>query len=81
MHMDDNKLNNARGNLRWGTHRQNAVDMAMKSRGGGQKVNVEQARAIVERRTLGESGAKLAREFNISPQRVCDIFKGRTSIL
>jgi hypothetical protein len=35
---------------------------------------------IARRREAGERGAALAAEFNISQQRVCDIFKGRCHI-
>ncbi len=80
MHKDDNKSNNALANLRWGTHRQNAADMAQKGRGGAQKLAASQVLEIAERRKAGEPGRALASEFGVSEQRICDIFKGRTCL-
>jgi 3,4-dihydroxy-2-butanone 4-phosphate synthase len=42
-----------------------------------QRVTPKQAAEIKRRRTAGESGIALAREYGISPQLVCDILKGR----
>jgi hypothetical protein len=80
MHRDDDKRNNELSNLSWGTHQQNVVDMIHKGRGGTQKLTAAQALEIAKRRRSGESGRSLAAEFNISEQRVCDIFKGRTCL-
>jgi hypothetical protein len=78
MHRDDNTANNALANLRWGTQQDNARDMARKCRGGIQRVNQRTALEIIRRRSAGESGRKLAVEYGISEQRVCDLYKGRT---
>ena len=80
MHRDDDKRNNAVNNLHWGTPKQNAVDMARKGRGGNQKLTALQVVEIVKRRKSGETGRALASEFGVSEQRVCDLFKGRSSL-
>lgn len=41
------------------------------------KISDAEVREIYRRRKNGETGADLAREFKISQQRVCDIFKRR----
>lgn len=81
MHMDDDSTNNAVDNLRWGTQSDNARDCARKSRAARQVVGPEAVAEIARRRVAGERGADLAREFGISQQRVCDIYKGRTALL
>lgn len=80
MHLDDNTYNNRLDNLKWGTPKENSIDCAKKSRGGNQKLSPSQVNTIKNRREVGESGSVLAKEFRISPQRVCDIYKGRTSL-
>jgi hypothetical protein len=80
MHLDDDTTNNALDNLRWGTLSENMRDMARKHRGGSQKLTPHQVAEIVSRRHSGERGAALSREFGVSPQRVCDLFKGRTTL-
>lgn len=80
MHLDDNPLNNTLTNLRWGTPRENAMDMARKLRGGIQKLGPDAVRSIRERRTSGVRGVVLAKEYGVSQQRICDIMKGRTSL-
>lgn len=81
MHLDDDANNNAVTNLRWGTPQENMRDMVSKTRGGTQKLSVAQVQEIASRRSGGESGASLAREFGVSVQRVCDIYKGRSVAL
>lgn len=80
MHLDDNKANNALSNLRWGTSKDNSRDAASKTRCAGQKINPLQAKEIRAQRLSGVSGRAVAAAFGISEQRVCDIFKGRTSL-
>ena len=78
MHADDDQMNNKLANLSWGTHRQNALT----SRDRGQRknliLNAVLAADIFKRREDGECGAALAREYAVSPQHVCSIFKRRT---
>jgi hypothetical protein len=80
MHRDDNRSNNDIKNLMWGTPADNAIDMAMKKRGGGQKLGPLEVRQIQTRRAAGESGRALAKEYGVSEQRICDIFRGRTCL-
>jgi hypothetical protein len=80
MHIDDNPLNNALVNLRWGTPQDNARDMAQKTRGGFQRLAPSDVVNIRRRRTAGERGVELAVEFGVSEQRICDIYKGRTTL-
>ena len=81
MHLDDDHYNNVLSNLRWGTPAENAKDMAAKGRGGAQKLTAQDVRSIRARRAAGERGRNLAREYAISEQRICDVCKGRTSLV
>ena len=81
MHRDDDSRNNEVTNLLWGTKSDNALDSARKNRGSQQRVSVDDAVAIASRRAGGERGVALAKEFGISQQRICDIYKGRSAIL
>lgn len=80
MHADDDSANNAISNLSWGTPSGNAIDCARKGRTGGQKLSHQQCVEIKARRLRGESGAALAKEFQVSQQRICDILKGRSGL-
>lgn len=80
MHIDDNPRNNRADNLRWGTMQDNARDMARKGRGGTQVLTAEAGAELRTRRAAGERGRALAAEYCISEQRVCDIYKGRTTL-
>lgn len=80
MHIDDNPHNNHVDNLRWGTMQDNARDMAQKCRGGTQVLTPEVVTEIRARRASGERGRELAAVYGISEQRVCDIYKGRTTL-
>lgn len=81
MHLDDDPTNNCIDNLRWATRIDNARDMAWKGRGGNQCLGPEQVAAIARRRMAGERGRTLALEYGVSEQRICDIFKGRTTLV
>jgi hypothetical protein len=81
MHLDDDHYNNTLSNLRWGTPAENAKDMASKGRGGIQKLTTEDVNNIRARRAAGERGRRLAQEYAISEQRICDLHKGRTSLI
>ena len=69
-HIDNNPLNNSLFNLQVMTLRDNA-------RKDGNILNLSTAEVIRERRLSGESGAKLAVEYGISQQVVCDIKMNR----
>lgn len=74
LHEDDDTWNNALDNLYWGTPVQNAWDCAVRHN----RLTKEQAAELVERRRAGERGVDLAREYGVSQQTVCDIYKGRS---
>ena len=80
LHGNDDSADNCVANLRWGTLSDNMVDMVTRHRGGSQKLGPAEVLAIASRRTSGETGASLSREFGVSQQRICDIFKGRTCL-
>ena len=69
-HIDNNPKNNHIDNLQAITSRDN-------SRKDGNKINLNQAIEIKARRMAGESGRMLSREYNLSEQAVCDIYKDR----
>lgn len=75
LHRDDDPTNNVLTNLYWGTHKQNAMDR--RAKGSGFVLTEEQALEIRQRRLAGESGSALGREYGVSPQTVCDIYKQR----
>lgn len=70
-------------NLLWGTHEQNSEDMIEHGRSlrGGKnpfnRIDEDVARELKARALAGESGSMLARQYDVSPQLVCDIRKGR----
>ena len=68
-HIDGNKLNNHIDNLQLLARGEN-------SRKSNRQLTDEQVMQIRARRPH-ESGAKLAREFGVSQQNICDIYKGR----
>jgi len=80
LHITPDTTNNSLSNLYWGTPSSNMQDMILQCRGRHQKLNAEQVADIRKRRTAGESGKKLSVEYKISEQRICDIYKGRTSL-
>ena len=80
LHKSPDTTDNSIDNLYWGTQKTNARDMALQGRGSLQKLKPQQVQDIITRRTNGESGVSLAKEYNISQQRVCDLYKGRTSL-
>lgn len=80
MHRDDDPRNNAVSNLRWGTQQDNVHDMIAKGRGGSQVLTTEIVSEIKTRRVAGEQGRALAAIYGISEQRICDIYKGRTTL-
>lgn len=81
MHLNDDSSDNSVSNLRWGTKSDNVLDSIRKGRGGNQKLNAADVGEIRRRRAAGETGAKLAKEFRVSQQRICDIYKGRSALI
>lgn len=71
LHRDDDTNNNTAQNLYWGTPEDNAETKAKRM------PNASVANAIRQRRAAGEKGRALAKEYGISEQMVCAIFKGR----
>jgi len=80
MHLNDEPADNRLSNLKWGTYQENALDSALKFRGGGQKLSVNDVAIIKTCREIGMTGAALSRLFSVSQQRICDIYKNRTAI-
>lgn len=76
-HLDDDTNNNSLSNLMWGTRKENSIDCRLNGNGGLQVISEAQAKEIRTRRAAGERGRALAREFGITEQTVCDIYKGR----
>ncbi len=70
-HVDDDTLKNSAANLYWGTLSDNARDIARA------RPNAAVVAEIRKRRSEGERGSVLAREFGVSQQLICDIVKGR----
>jgi hypothetical protein len=76
LHKNDIKADCRVRNLRYGTHADNMADR--KRNGDHRRVLTRKQRDRVRRRrAAGETGAALAREYEISEQYVCDIHKGR----
>jgi len=73
-HKDDNTTNNAVENLYWGSESQNTHDRCRKNN----KLTAAQAAEIRARRATGESGRALAKEFGVSEQMICDVYKNRS---
>ena len=71
LHYDDDRTHNDLSNLYWGTPQANAEDKC------GRRPNAAVADEIRRRRAAGEKGRRLAWEFGVSEQLVCDIHKGR----
>ncbi len=75
LHKNDKNEDNRARNLRYGTQKQNVAD-AFRN-GSRSKLDKVTRRKIKRRRAAGEAGRSLAKEFGISEQLVCDIYKGR----
>lgn len=81
-HLDGDAKNNRAGNLAWGTQAENEADKgahgtaAYGERHGNSKISDADAAQIAERRRRGETSKALAREFNITPNRVWQISVG-----
>lgn len=82
-HLDGNPANDDPKNLAWGTQAENIADAVRHGRttrgakNRHTKLTETEAREIKRRRAAGESGASLAREFNISEQTICCIHTKR----
>lgn len=78
MHLDDNPTNNHLYNLKIGTQKDNIADMHNKGRAvrPTAKVDFEIADTIRKRRTAGEAGAALAKEYGVSQSLISAIYKG-----
>lgn len=81
MHRDDDSSNNAVSNLLWATSSQNMLDCAVKQRHKCQRLSLAQVAEVVKRRAAGETGVSLAKEYGVSQQRICDVYKGRSALL
>lgn len=84
LHKDDAPQNNAKRNLFWGTGFQNMQQMAKNGRQRGsvtQKLVRADVVSIRKRLSNGEVPKTIACDFGVSVQRICDIKKGRTTLL
>jgi hypothetical protein len=79
-HLNDDTQDNALNNLAWGSLKTNAITCAKLGKRNDQKLRPEDFLKIVESRKSGVQGRVVAKQFGISEQRVCDIFKGRSHI-
>jgi len=79
-HLDGNPANSKLSNLSYGTHSENILDgyTYRGNIGKHQKLSVQSASAIKTDILSGKSSRKIAREYGISEQSVCDIKHGRT---
>lgn len=77
-HLDGDPSNDHASNLEWGDLAENIQDAVRHgTHRTGAKTTAEQREEIRQRAFDGESPSALAREFGISPQRVCDYKAGR----
>lgn len=77
-HLDGSVDNNDPKNLSWGSHTDNMQDAVLHgTHYDGAKITADDRQEIIARRSLGESLRSIADDFGISPQRVCDLSKGR----
>ena len=76
-HNDSDKNNNALSNLRWDTPKGNASDREdiCGEKNPNARLSNEKAAEIRLRRLNGETCTSLAKEFNVTPTRVCQIAK------
>ena len=79
-HKNDDSSDNRLSNLEWGTRKHNAVTAARNVKFSRQKLSAQECKEIAKLRMAGVSGKDLAVRFNISPQRVCDIYKKRSAL-
>lgn len=83
-HLDGDKLNNAPGNLAYGTQRENSDDMAKHGtrvrgeRARTAKLTTEGARQILTRLAAGERRRDLAEEFGVGVSSIDALRMGRT---
>lgn len=82
MHLDDDPINNSVSNLRYGTSAENSAQMvdrarqAVGLRHGLHRLDPDAVRDI--RRRSSEGAARLAREYGVAINTVCDVLNGRT---
>lgn len=80
MHLNDDTTDNRLVNLRWGTYQENMRDCAIKMRIHKQKLSRADIQIIRICRSIGMQGRALAKLFNVSEQRICDVYKNRSAL-
>lgn len=61
-----------------GTKRDNGIDMAAKGRAALARLSIDQVRVIRARVAAGEVQRRIAREYGVRPNTICDIVNRRT---
>lgn len=78
-HLDNNPHNNNLINLKWGTHKENGLDMALSGRQGTAKLNADEVKQIkLLHKESNISFCKLAKMYNVTKGAISHIFNGRT---
>ena len=83
-HLDDNKLNDSKDNLTWGTHQDNMDDRERnghKATGdthGSSTLNSDQVREIRRLKSEGTPQASLSRKFNVGEACISNIILRKT---
>lgn len=72
-HIDGNRLNNHKDNLRWATPSDNWHD-GLRNGKTNAKLRPSSAKYV---RSSNKRGVDLAKELGVSPQTICDVRKGR----
>jgi hypothetical protein len=77
-HIDENGINNKLNNLKYCTRQENINHSKNKQQKRCvRKLTEKSVLSIIQKRRNGTSGIQLSKEFNVSPQTICDITKGR----
>jgi hypothetical protein len=75
LHRDDDVTNNDISNVYWGTPGENALEA--RPRRKDFKLTLHLAQQIWARRSAGEKGRALAKEFGVAEQTICNVYKRR----
>lgn len=76
-HLDGNPRNNRADNLAYGTRTENILDVYRVGK-AWRKLTASDVKAIRERLKIGETGASIARDYNVGESCISAIKHGRT---